>query len=535
MKGTALIVSLFSVAWKAREELGAAYVAAALERDGRTVGMVLVGDDHSTGFDSLRQLLIQLQPSLVGIGCSHAAFKLETYQSVSRLIREIVPTAHVTAGGYHATFNAVRLLASWLDLDSVVIGEGEETVVEMMARLDEGRSIYGCPGVRTRREGFRARPPTAELDTLAPPLRNPTGVHSSTMVSISTSRGCTAHCTFCNVPRWTREHGGGWRGRSPVSVVNEVAALYASGARRFWIVDSSYEDPIPSGFVRMREIADLLIERRLPISYYVFMRAESLLNEGAESLLRHLIASGLRRIFIGVESGRAADLVSFAKSATPDDSQRAIELVERCGIVVRTGFIMFTPQSSFTTLRLNLSYMKSCGFLASTADLMTRLELYAGAAVVNTLSRQRLLAGDCWDSPFAYRFVEPRLEPLAHALGRLRWVERPDFHWESLHLGRQLGRSALLDAHVSSNKRLRLCTEAFNRDVEELWQLQTDANEVFFTELLNLAESGWNVETFQSLVRRDIEGVHYEVGETCDTLMRAFMLEMEKGHVDIVY
>src|SRR6185295_13074553 len=107
---SALFVSLYSSRWGPIEELGIGYVAAYIEQFGHTATILSVSDDLQNGIEELQTALEQIRPVLVGIGCSHRTLGLDSLVHLTSLIRSLVPFAHITTGGYWATFNASTLL-----------------------------------------------------------------------------------------------------------------------------------------------------------------------------------------------------------------------------------------------------------------------------------------------------------------------------------------------------------------------------------------------------------------------------------------
>jgi anaerobic magnesium-protoporphyrin IX monomethyl ester cyclase len=534
--GNAVLISIYSQRWGPREELGVEYVAAAIENTGRSVEIVLVADDGITGAEELEASLLTLKPTLVAVGCSHCAIDLESYKKLSTIVRNILPKTHITCGGYFATFNAKKLLDDWEELDSVIAGEGEHTATNLISILEHSESIDDCLGVITRTNFLKPRPVIQNLDELPYPRRQVKGLPRSNLFPISTSRGCMAHCTFCNVPRWTKEYGGGWRGRSPRHIADEIQKLYSENdARRFWIVDSSYEDPYPEGFARIQAIADEIILRELPISYYVFFRAESLVRKNCQNVIQHLILSGLRRVFIGIESGTDEELKYYGKKANLEESKQALRFLKGLGLTVRTGFIMFNPYSTVETLRSNLEFMKSEGFLDSTADLMTRLELYTGSVELTRLKKNHLLIDDPWNKPYAYRFLNPRIEAPANALNSLRDLNNPEHRWESIHTAKLVASGALHTLPVIEHDFMHERALVLKRDIDEMSDTLAQANEAFFLEIIEMAEVSWSEIRFKELVETYIDGYQSQIGATCDALVQAFLLEARKHKIDVIF
>jgi len=125
------------------------------------------------------------------------------------------------------------------NVDCVVVGEGENTMLDLVKRIEHGEGLTGIPGTMYRRNGQvrreRPRPFIENLDELPFPawhlldkeglveeakrspfvMRRPAG-------AMVTSRGCPYNCYFCSVRKiWSRK----WRARSPENVVDEMEFL----------------------------------------------------------------------------------------------------------------------------------------------------------------------------------------------------------------------------------------------------------------------------------------------------------------------
>jgi anaerobic magnesium-protoporphyrin IX monomethyl ester cyclase len=113
---------------------------------------------------------------------------------ISRAIRQIDPNAHITVGGPHATALAEPMLEHYPALDSVVIGEGESTFLELLRRQDCGRSPAGMAGLACRDAQHRIttgprRDRIVQLDS----LRSPLDYYASPILS-----GCVFQKAFCH-------------------------------------------------------------------------------------------------------------------------------------------------------------------------------------------------------------------------------------------------------------------------------------------------------------------------------------------------
>jgi radical SAM superfamily enzyme YgiQ (UPF0313 family) len=502
-----LFVTFLSKRWGAREELGVGYVASAAAAAGYRVAVV--AHDLEANCSSLVARAAADPPLILGLGFSHAATSLEQAGHFLREARRACPSTHITAGGYFATFNADRLLETLPELDSVVRGEGEHTIVELANVLKSGQAVDGIKGLATRGTAFFPRHPIADLDDLSPPVRTIEEMNEVDIFALSTSRGCMAHCTFCNVPAWTRQFSAGWRGRSPSNVVDEIEALAGGRADpRLWVVDSSYEDSTQGGFGRIADIANEILRRRLDVRYYVFMRAESVCDPAFTAVAPDLIASGLRRVFVGVEAGTDEDLKSIAKRARTGDNLEALSTLRAQGLAVRAGWIMFFPHSSLDDLWDKLDQLENFSLLHSTIDLFTCLEIYSGSAEVRKLERRGLLHPTYWHDPDGYDFEDERVAPLARAMREARRREEHLWDGEAIHMADLVLCSAGIDAGCAQSREGLDLVKRADLKLARIKDIQAQANRLFVEELLGAAAAGWDDSLFGALLQAHIDEFH---------------------------
>lgn len=226
--------------------LGLAYVAAALERAGRTVTVVdavasapEVSTKYLTGFlmgARLEQIAEDIPRDAEWIGIS-IIFTHE-WPAVVRLIQLVkarLPDVPIVLGGEHVTsMPEFCLLTS--QADYLVLGEGEETVTELCEVIDGKRDPRTVPGI-VFREGAeivvnKRRARRADIDEIPYPawhLFDVRGYHDNRLtgsvytdkltVPILATRGCPYQCTYCSAPNmWTPK----WIPRDPVKVVDEI-------------------------------------------------------------------------------------------------------------------------------------------------------------------------------------------------------------------------------------------------------------------------------------------------------------------------
>lgn len=289
--------------------------------------------------DRVRQLLERLSPELVGI--SQFTHNRTESLRLAALAKELDPACFVVLGGPHATHSWQEQLERHGELDAIVLGEGEETLAELVEARAAGRALSSVPGLAWR-EGGRvvlspSRAPIAELDQLPSPAEDPgetVGVDLRRQLEfVITSRGCPASCLFCSSPLFW---GRGVRFRSPASVVRELRML----KERYGLIYFSFrDDTFTANRARVLEICRLIEEQRL----HILWNCQSRVNAVDQEMLVAMKRAGCECIQFGVESGSPEMLKALGKRILPADVERAAAAVRRAGINLSVFLITGIP------------------------------------------------------------------------------------------------------------------------------------------------------------------------------------------------
>ena len=190
--------------------LGLAYMAAVLEQNDfevRIFDCPVCMIDH----EKLKTELADFQPNIVGIG-SMTPTIVSALKS-ARVAKEACPQTKVIMGGPHATFADKEILNEEKDVDIIVRGEGEETIVELAKQAPQMKNLSNVKGITFRKDKqtiqTETRPFIQNLDALPRPAykyvpMEKYRITGKTLLPIITSRGCPFQCSFCVAsPRWT--------------------------------------------------------------------------------------------------------------------------------------------------------------------------------------------------------------------------------------------------------------------------------------------------------------------------------------------
>ena len=145
--------------------------------------------------------LYELSPDVLGVSCY--IWNIEEITRILPVVRKVLPDTLIVLGGPEVSYDGEQRLSACPAADVVVLGEGEETLRDLLRAHAAGRAYADVPGLAWRMSDGRTvttrpRPKIASLDTIASPypldrmheLRN-------RIVYFEASRGCPFHCQFC--------------------------------------------------------------------------------------------------------------------------------------------------------------------------------------------------------------------------------------------------------------------------------------------------------------------------------------------------
>lgn len=302
----------------------------------------------------IRDQLTLLKPDIAGISQwthnRHASLEL------AGLIRSERPGCTIIMGGAHASFCCEQILAAGSPVDCVVVGEGEQTLLEIARHCRDGSSWLDVSGIAYRSEDTTVitppRAPLSALDSLpmaAGFIEASVGVDLQLQAEfIVTARGCPSACHFCSSPKfWQRKV----RFRSPAGIVEEM--LYIKN-RYGLIYFSLRDDTFTADRARTIEFCRLLIENRACVLWNCQSRVTAL----DEELLVLMKRAGCECIQLGVESGSERTLDRLGKRITPAQVEHTAGLVRRVGINLSIYLISDIPGEAESDVQQTIELVK---------------------------------------------------------------------------------------------------------------------------------------------------------------------------------
>jgi radical SAM superfamily enzyme YgiQ (UPF0313 family) len=331
--------------------LGLAFLAAVLERAGVEVKVLdLVVFPY--GKKMLKDLLEDFSPQVV---CATSVTM--TFDNAIKVIQDVKtlqPGILTVMGGPHVTFCAKDTMNSFPELDIVVLGEGEETIVDLAKAVEKGEKPDNIKGLVYRSLSGEIvstgeKKPSIDVDSLPLPARHllPLGRYRALnmCISMTTSRGCPFKCIFCVGRKMV---GAKVRYRDPKRVVDELEYLSTLNFCQINIADDLFTANKRHCF----EVCTEIIKRGLNIKWTSFARVDTVSTE----VLAKMKEAGCTTVSFGVESGNPEILKTIKKGITLKQVTDAVKMCTQTGITPHASFILGLPGETPETLKETVAF-----------------------------------------------------------------------------------------------------------------------------------------------------------------------------------
>jgi radical SAM superfamily enzyme YgiQ (UPF0313 family) len=331
--------------------LGLGYLAAVLEKNQYEVD-VIDCQALKLSYEEFKSEISKRQPNIVGMTSTTLTYK--SALQTAKIAKETCPNCITILGGSHATFWDDNALQECPHLDVVVRKEGENTLLELVQRIEAGESFHDVLGTTCRmdKEIIKNpdRPYIENLDELPFPAHHLFPLshlqkYGKVIFPLSTSRGCTFWCNFCSA---VRMFGRRYRMRSPKSVADELEFLNKKyGAQQF----TFYDDAFTVDQSRVQKICAEIQNRKLKIAWDCETRADMVTKD----LLQQMKKAGCIAVWFGVEAGSQRVIDAMAKGLTLEKTKKAFKLAKEAGLMtiasVILGFPDETPETAWETIK----------------------------------------------------------------------------------------------------------------------------------------------------------------------------------------
>lgn len=326
--------------------LGLLYISSAIKQVYPNQYEIKILDSGTGDFnlENLRHYLKQFKPNFVGM--STLSCEVDLMQNIALVCKSIIKDCKIIVGGPHASAASYSLLYDQ-NIDIAVIGEGENTFVELLKSFEGHTPLESINGIAFRKNNASVTTnprdfiesmdeiafPSWDLINLKDYLNYPNwnGISKEKFYfPILTSRGCPYQCTYCH-----NIFGKRIRMRSSENVIHEIEMLLNRyGIKEFHVIDDAFNYDMG----RAKRLCSSIINSGLKISlaFPNGLRADKLDNE----LIKLLKKSGAYKINFGFETVKPRLQALIKKNLEIEDARSAIQKVSKAGIITG-GYFMF--------------------------------------------------------------------------------------------------------------------------------------------------------------------------------------------------
>lgn len=330
------------------------------------------------------------KPELIGItipfSCQHYVA-----MAIGRTIKERFPGVIIVAGGNHVS--AVPYEIDRTIFDYLVIGEGENALLQLIQALDSHNSAETIPGILAANATDYGRGPYIEpLDDLPYPALDLLPLQKlwasgRRWINMVATRGCVFDCNFCSIHTVM---GRKIRRRSVDNIISEL-----NHWKKLYHIQEVYfeDDNLTMHRQWAKELFRRIAECNFKIRFYVRngIRADSIDKE----LLELMKAAGFQDIVIAPESGSQRTLdVIIGKKMRLEDCTRAVKLAHLVHLGIGLFFVIGFPEETWGDIAVTIAYAHLLMKLGANGPWISLASPYPGTQFFNDCKARNLLPKD---------------------------------------------------------------------------------------------------------------------------------------------
>jgi anaerobic magnesium-protoporphyrin IX monomethyl ester cyclase len=285
------------------------------------------------------------------VGLTAFTNEIRPAAAVAAAVKAALPSTRTVIGGVHVTAIPRRTMEEFPAFDLACVGQGDRTIVELVAALEAQQSLAGMPGVLWRdgdaieESVEHTRPPSMpDLPIPAWDLLPP-----APRYHLMTARGCPYACNFCMNP-----NGRIVQRRTVEQVVAECEYVLSSFAPQDRINVRFDDEIFTVDMKRAHALCDAFIAAGL--HRRMGWWAQTHVNVIDEPLLRKMKAAGCKRVGLGLESADESVLRSMGKGTTLERAYAACRAAERVGMPLEAFFILGHPGETAKSARNSIEF-----------------------------------------------------------------------------------------------------------------------------------------------------------------------------------
>jgi anaerobic magnesium-protoporphyrin IX monomethyl ester cyclase len=329
--------------------LGLLSIGGPLIDQGHTV-ILLDADFKPMAFTDIIDQALAYQPDLILLGHSGSTSAQPIISKITKQLRQRNSKIKIIIGGVFPTYHWREILETDPQIDIIVCGEGEETIVNVVKAIENNVSLELVKGIAFHINQTIIKTPPApiirNLDAYRIGWELMESYHYTywgrkKAVVVQFSRGCPYPCSYCGQSLfWQR-----WRHRDPQRFADEIEMLH----NKYQVELFNFADENPATNQKAwKTFLEALIKKNLNITLVGSIRADNVVRD-AEYL--HLYKqAGFERFLLGIENYDSTILEKIKKEGSMNKDKEAIQLLRKNNILSMATYVIGFGEETFKDL-----------------------------------------------------------------------------------------------------------------------------------------------------------------------------------------
>lgn len=339
--------------------IGIAQLTAALEKHGYTDIHIYHQDIHHYPESHLQQLLEREHFDFIGLSFIGGYWQYKKATAIAKAVRQSGNKGFFCLGG-HGPSPEPEFFMKKLEADAVCIGEGDETIVDLLDALEHKRPLSTVKGIAYMEDGKctinERRPLIRDIDALPFPayhklpmmyyrlIRMPHSTNKDFVACILSGRGCLFKCNFCY------RMDTGFRPRSNEAIIEEIKLLQKDYGINYI---AFFDELLMSSEKRAISLCEEILKNNLQIKW----ECNGRLNFAKPDVLKVMKRSGCVFINYGIECFDDEILRIMHKNLTTHQITRGIEATLQEGISPGFNIIFGNINENRETLMKGVNFL----------------------------------------------------------------------------------------------------------------------------------------------------------------------------------
>ena len=384
--------------------LGMSVIAGALTAAGHEVRQfdpMVCGRDECK--NQLAGLVQEFRPDIIGVSIRNLDNMDSSDESeplihgsieIVRQLRKL-SSAPIILGGSGFSLQPETILRL-TGADYGIVGEGEDSVVSLVARLSKGGNITEKLHYACSKEQFGA---SYQEDILS--FYN----NETNIIPLQTKRGCSFKCIYCTYPKL---EGNRVRMRDPEQVISEIIRIHRQFPNSMlYFVDAVFNDPGK----KYLELLELMLHRNLVVPWTAFISPEQLREEE----IRLMASAGMTAADLGLDATTDATLAGIGKNFTFRDIPQICRTMQKLNVEVTASVMFGGPGETEQTVMDGIANLRSLE--PAYSIIFSGIRILPGTPLLDLARKQGMVPPD-WDEISKIYYFAPGLSPawLDHTL-----------------------------------------------------------------------------------------------------------------------